>query len=106
MLVTDSGVDAIKLDVERHEADVLAGALRTMAKHRQVFLMECYFEDLLRPDSDLVRPFLGQSYDVVLPENGTRFALDGFDFGRLERGDCPYRDLAFVPKEKVWGRAA
>jgi len=95
-------VDVIKVDVQRHEAQMLAGAAKTIATHRPVILMECYFADLLLPNSPLLAPFKNNNYTLIEPQTYKTYGFEQKDISQLqsERPDGPYCDLAFVPTEK------
>lgn len=98
----DLKVDLIKIDVQRHEAEMLAGAAKTIARDRPIILMECYFTDLLKADSPLLAPFKNHEYVLIEPHTYKVYDFDQKDLLRLksERPEGPYCDLAFVPKEK------
>lgn len=99
----DMKVDLLKIDVQRHEAQLLKGAAKTIAAHRPIVVMECYFKDLEAPDSELLRPFKGHQYAMIEPNSNKLFGFEHEDLLKLqaERPDGPYCDLIFVPVEKL-----
>lgn len=96
-----AALDFIKLDVQRHEAQVLRGAHQTIAKHRPIVLMECYFEELLAEKAPLLEPFREQNYVLIEPVSRARFDLSAGDLLKLKATFRDYVDLAFVPFEKA-----
>lgn len=96
-----TALDAIKLDVQRHEGKVLAGATESIRRFRPLVLMECYFADIATSESDLLKPFASQDYRVINPRTRTVHDIDPSTLCALKTGDEHYCDLVFIPREKV-----
>jgi len=91
----------IKIDVQRNEGRVLQGGRQAIARFRPIVLMECYFQDLLQLNSELLAPFKEANYKIMIPEAGSLHGFDPDSLAALQRGGNLYRDLAFVPEEKI-----
>ncbi len=96
-------LDLIKLDVQRHEESVLKGALATIQKFRPIVMMECYFDDLDKPEKPLFAPFLAAGgYHLVEPVSGLKIRLESFSSsGVFQKTSSRYVDLFFVPAEAM-----
>ena len=93
-------LDLIKLDVQRHEYEVLDGARETLRGLRPAVMMECYHEDMVGERS-LMTFFHDLDYLVYEPESRLLApATPGLDVDALFRRDSRYTDLLLIPEER------
>ncbi|HWU41913.1 MAG TPA: FkbM family methyltransferase [Bdellovibrio sp.] len=95
-------LDLVKIDVQRHELSVLKGAVQTFKKFRPIVLMECYLAELEDSEKTLFKPFLDLgNYKIFDPISSRTYSFDELSLiAKNAKGDY-YRDLFFVPNEKI-----
>ncbi len=93
-------IDAIKMDIQGHEAFALKGARESLTKFRPIVLMECQYNQLFDPDSSLLEPFRNNNYKVVKPGTLKTYPLDQIQKEDFISSHKTYEDLVFVPTEK------
>ncbi len=98
-------IDLIKMDVQRHEANVLEGGLQTLKKNRPIILMECYLDDLNVADSYLLKA-LKELNDYCIYEPKNNKVIDVLEYSENSfhkynnNHKVQYYDFLFIPKEK------
>ena len=112
--LADRDIGFVKIDVEGHEGQVLAGATRLIERQRPTFIIEV--EERHRADSvaEVFRYFSEQGYSGVFIKGSSIFSTSQFtadlqsaDLNRpgLARKDLEYvNNFIFMPQES-WSRA-
>jgi FkbM family methyltransferase len=75
-------IEFIKMDIEGYEPDAIAGAMKTLARHRPVMLIEIQKEALALngyTNSDIIDPLQSLGYDVKPAESWLNFDMVQID---------------------------
>ncbi|HEX7673774.1 MAG TPA: FkbM family methyltransferase [Bdellovibrio sp.] len=92
-------VTLVKIDVQRHELNVINGSRETINKFRPIFLVEIFFEDLMQ--ANIFEAFrLAGGYSVYDMISGKFVSLEACAEEIQAREGELFRDLFLVPEEK------
>jgi FkbM family methyltransferase len=96
-------VDFIKIDVEGHETEVLAGARDTILREKPVMVIEIEQRHISLPLTDVVHSVMALGYEAYFLKGSRLQSFAEFDYGSLQRRFTEGKTSMFdtLPKQYI-----